>query len=180
MKLPKNCKIEAVASTDPTREVLTAPYLEVKKGSGTLIATNGRALVALPVEVSEEDTEGWVAIPALVAARKFARKGTDAEVTCNGACAAMDGVAYPRPFTKPANPGPDYIAKRFPNWRMVVPDEGRRLVLRVSLDPTLLMAMANALGSGEQITLEFEDELAPIRVTGKGEGFGVLMPMRTT
>ena len=41
------------------------------------------------------------------------------------------------------------------------------------------MGLANALGSGEQITLEFEDELNTIRVTGKGEGFGVLMPMRT-
>jgi hypothetical protein len=180
MKIPKNCKIEAVASTDPTREVLTAPYLEVKKERGTLISTDGRALVVLPVEVSEEDTEGWVAIPALVAARKFARKGNDAEVTCNGACAAMDGVAYPRPFTKPANPGPDYLAKRFPNWRQVVPDKDRKTVLKVSLDPALLMAMANALGSGEQVTLEFEDELSAILVTGKGEGFGVLMPMRTT
>jgi DNA polymerase III sliding clamp (beta) subunit (PCNA family) len=179
MKIPKNCKIEAVASTDASRPVLHAPYLEVKDGRGTLVATNGRSLVALPVEVTEHDVDGWVSIPAIVAGRKWAGKRDTVEIACNGSCTLPDGVSFPRPLATPADAPADYIPSRFPNWRQVVPDKDRKTVLKVSFNPTLLMGLANALGSGEQITLEFEDELNTIRVTGKGEGFGVLMPMRT-
>lgn len=182
MKLPKVCKIEAVASTDASRPVLHSPYLEVADGHGTLVATNGFALVALPVEVTEHDVSGWVSIPALVAARKFAKRSDTAEVSCNVACTGWDGVSYPRPHATPANAPADHIPSRFPNWRQVVPDKDRQTLLRVSLNPALLMDIAQALGAGEGVTLEFVDELDSIRVTGCGgkAGFGILMPMRTT
>lgn len=179
MKLNKSAKIEAVVSDDATRPVLSAPYLEVQDGAGTLISTDGRAMAIIPVEVGEHDVSGWVSIPALVSARKLARKGQDVEIQCNGSCSLVDGSTFPRPHSAPANAGIEHVPSRFPNWRQVVPNETVSPVFRVCLDPSLLLALANALGSGESVTLEFKDELSPIRVLPFGQpGKGILMPKR--
>jgi len=171
MKLPKNCKIELCVSDDKTRLSLGYPYLDVQDGKGTLVATDGRKLVILGVELGANDVQGWVSIPALVAARKLAGKLPDVVLECNGACKLPDGTAFPRPLDS------DF---RFPNWRQVVPDEGRESVFRVSFNPEYLMELAKALGSSDKVTLEFgADNLDPIRVTGSGcGGVGVLMPIR--
>jgi DNA polymerase III sliding clamp (beta) subunit (PCNA family) len=170
MKLPKNCKIEACVSNDETRLPLGFPYLDVQDGKGTLVATDGRKMVILGVELGQNDVQGWVSIPALVAARKAAGKSPDVVIECNGACKLTDGTAFPRPLDS------DF---RFPNWRQVVPEEGRKSVFRVSFNPEYLMELAKALGSTDKVVLEFgADNCDPILVTGCGcGGVGVLMPI---
>jgi hypothetical protein len=182
MKIQKTAVVELVVSTDKTRPVLAAPYLEVQDGAGTMIATNGRSMAVIPVEIDPHDVSGWVSIPALVADRKLARKSEPVEIVCNGSCALSDGSTFPRPLATPANAPEDYIHSRFPNWRQVVPDATKEPKLSILLDPSLLMELAKALGASEGVRLEFsENPLDPVKITGvKGQpGFGLLMLMRT-
>ena len=76
MKTHKDCKIEAVTSRDASRPVLNLPYFR----GGALWASNGKALVRLPVEEQEGDTEGWVPVSALKEARKLAKQSFFASV----------------------------------------------------------------------------------------------------
>jgi hypothetical protein len=180
MKLAKNAKIEAVCSDDDTRRPITAPYLEVNEGKGLLIATNGRAMAILPVEVGERDVTGYVSPQALVASRKLVRGNGDIEVDCNEACTLKNGAAYPRPFAAPAGAGEDYVPTRFPNWRQVLPDKDRVVKTRVAINPSLLMDLAKAMGSEGSVVLEFgEDEKDIIRLVS-GDKVGLLIPMRVS
>jgi hypothetical protein len=176
MKLPKVCKPELLVGT-PDRPSIAHPYLEIEDGKGTLIAVNGRVLVALPVEVGEGDTTGYVSADALAKARRLAKRNPEIDLACEKKAHPFpDGWIIPRPVPTLT---PDQTPLTFPKWRQVVPSKDRPVTLRVTLNPRLLMDLALALGSGTSVSLEFEGVNDPVRVTGAtGEGFGVLMPLR--
>lgn len=182
MKIPKEAKVELCVSDDSTRGAITEPYLDVTDGKGTMIATDGRKMAIVPVELEEHDVAGYVSGKALVAARKLAKRDVNAVLTVNGVCKLLDGSQFPRPFAAPEGWQGEWIGKRFPNWRQVIPDKDRKVGFRVALDAELLLTLAKSIGveSGQGVTLEFgEDDRDSILVKGgRVGGCGVLMPMR--
>ena len=176
MKLNKKCKIESIASKDATRLVLTAPYLEVKDGKGNIIATNGKGLVVIPVEVSESDVSGHIPLTALKESRKG--KVTEPILECSEkAVLLQDGTSFQR----------DYIGN-FPIWRDVMPDPDRK-TLKIALNAEMLHSIASAMGTSG-VVLEFDADnfsFASVKVTPASTGnehpacldaFGVIMPIR--
>lgn len=180
MKLPKNAKIEAVCSTDETREVITHPYLEIKDGAARVIATNGRAIVAIPVEVEDGEESGWVSIPALAAARKAcASRGPEkdvASVHCNGTCRTAT-ADFPRPFKD--------SEMKFPNYRQVIPDGEQKGVFKLAFDVNILAAVVKAAGGTGIVSVHqpADDPDAPMTLSIQGAKDGtvaVMMPCRAS
>ena len=173
MKIAKEARIEKLVHprTGSGRDVLKHVQIE-RDGSGkaVAVATDGRMLACVPVELEEGDTPGLVSIEALGQARKLARKGEMARLEANGVLILPNGATYPRP---------DSENLKYPNWRQVVPNEEPRF--RIALSAERLLAIAEALGAKEsQVVLEFTDKLSPVRVKAlaSDEAIGVLMPVR--
>jgi hypothetical protein len=146
MKLNKNLHVERVCSTEKGRESLANPYLD-----GThLVASNGRALIALEIERDAEDVDGWVPVEALKASRKMQKAWDEKTLHCNGTCKLADGTSYPRPL--------EGTTSRFPNWRQVIPEGGSFPQAHVAFDPRMLLDIAKALGSEEGVKLTFQTE----------------------
>lgn len=137
MKLDKTQKIEECASKDPTREVLASPYLDTERG--VLVATDGRKITVLPVEVEEGDTTGHVNTTAIKAARKLAKgvKNTHLSIACNGGLKTADGTNHAR-----------YDGGKYPDWRQVVPDVPNDAdTIELVVDVALLADVAKSLGT---------------------------------
>ena len=165
MKIPSACKVEAIASTDETRPFIGHPFLTGSK----LVATNGQALVVIPIELSEGDADGYVTAAAL----KLARKGSDnPEIRCNGTLTLSDGTQLPRPGAQ---------GKPFPDYRQCVPKDPPTLAIAFSVKN--LRALGDALGA-QHLVLEIKDATSPVIVRPAGyrvpvqEAFGVLVPYR--
>lgn len=177
MKIHKDCKVEAIASSDASRYAIGEPYLDITDGKGTLVSTNGFALAMVPVEVMPDDVAGYVSEAALKAARKQARRNEPASVSLNGVATLADGTTLPRHGTAPAD-------AHYPNWRQVVPKDYAPAALEVMIDAELLLALAQAMGAPNSITLSFKDANSPIlvrpgAVCAEKDARGVLMPRRT-
>ena len=174
MKLHKELQVERVCSNDKTRDALASPYLDGKH----LVATNGRALIAIEVEREEHDVDGWIAVEALKASRKMEKAWDEKRITCNGACTLADGTSYRRPL--------DGTTSRFPNWKQVIPEGGSFPQAHVAFNPSMLLDLAKALGSDEGVKLTFATEdgrvmrVTPLFGPLKGQNvIAVLMAMRT-
>lgn len=171
MKIAKEARIEKMVypAKGVGREVLKHVYVEQDgEGKPVAVATDGRMLACVPVELEPGDTAGLVTVEALTQARKLARSGEMAQVEANGCLKLANGATLPRPELQ------------YPNWRQVVPQGEPRF--RFALSAERLLAIAQALGAKEsQVVLEFTDELSPVRVRAVGcnsEALGVLMPVR--
>lgn len=173
MNFPKNAKIEKVASTDISRPSLVNPYLDVERKA--LVATNGHAMVMVPVGIDDGDHAGPVSSEALQAARKAAGKSNDmASISVNGAQVIPGGPTFPRP--------PEV---EFPKYTAVIPEYPDECV-RISFNPWLLMQVVEAMGVDKGLpiilTLASVDKsgtLDPIKVTrDDGGAYGVIMPCR--
>ena len=173
MKLHKDCLLEKTCASDPTRTAINTPFLDIKEGQGNLIATNGKAIAVIPVEIGPDDVQGHIPIDGLKAARKSVRgKGGQIEATANGAFTLPTGQSFPRPT------GPT-----FPNWRQVIP-AGSTYVFEIGLDAKLLLDLVQAMGGKGQVRLSFTGKHDPIIVNpmpgalNHDGGKGVLMPVR--
>lgn len=176
MKTIKACKIELAASQDDSRAAIGEPYLEIKDGKGTLVATDGRILALLPVEIDEKDVSGYVTADAL----KAARKGMLQSMDCTADTLAVHaGPSFPRP-----------TEHTFLNWRQVVPAEYEKPLVTIALDAKLLWLLAQAMGTqGVKIVIQANDKpfLVYPQSCGQfstapkpacGEARGVIMPIR--
>lgn len=174
MKTHKDCQIEKVVSRDASRPGIGFPYFR----GGALWATDGRMMVKLPVESDETDTEGWVPVDALKAARKLSGRLDSISVHLNGAATLCNGAAFPRPG------GDQFKGGQWPNCERVFDDAmGKETKLSIAFDVRLLTAIADAMGT-DQVKLHLTDELTVIRVSPVGkvpspDARGVLMPIRT-
>lgn len=163
MKFPKSSAINACASTDPARPVLNHVFLE----NGKLIATDGNVLACVPVEVGPDDTDGLVSVEAIKTARKLAKNGLPATITCRDNLHFSDGTTMARPNGN------------YPDWKIVT-DTGKAQ-FKIALDIEELTRLASALSDGKSstIVLSFKDELSAIKVEGTIKGaFGVMLPRR--
>ena len=175
MKVHAQAKIESVVSTDKFRRPLTEAYLDTDGPQPMLVATDGYALVVLPVEAAKEE-QGWISPAALKAARKLAKKADTLEITCNGSLALNDGTQLPRSTDRSEG------FYRYPQWRQVIPATDRPVAFRVALNADYLKRVADGLGDDEVI-LEFSEAVHPILVTpckkdNRDGRKGVLMPIK--
>jgi len=166
LKLLKEHKIEkALQKETGTRFQTEYALLE----DGNLVATNGRILAVVPVEVDDADTNGLVSKEALVQARKGISKGGLCTIGCNsGLHLERQGMTLERPFQESAD--------TFPSWKSVVPS-GDATVRKVTISAKLLHDLANALAS-DAVTLHLQEEdFRAILVTGENDATGVIMPL---
>lgn len=188
MIIPQNARLSKL-TTDPKmrRPPLEHVYIDGDK----LIATDGRALVIVPVVLQDGETPATCMIDGELVrlAEKVAGKG-DAKIALNEKGASVTdkrGMKLERiiPFSNEEDPW------KFPNYKNVIPSSDKPIVATVSLDAALLLKLAQALGAENHqmngqaiVTLKLTsvegDE--PIQVsTSRNKGaFGVIMPCRVT
>ena len=175
MKLHKNCKIELCVSSDKTRKHLNHAILKGDK----LIATDGRKIVAITVEISEGDTDGFVTAQALQMARKL--KGGEypiIEIHAKEKLETIDGATLVRPSESPNHPtdekAMEYISSN--------PDATHPI--KIAFNVKYLMQMARAMGV-ECVTMNIKSGhdpiiVTPIRMESINKLTGILMPMHIT
>lgn len=189
--IPGKCKPSKSASTDRTRPILNHGELrQCKDGSWELVTCDSYQLARVPLEVKDPDnaftpelTAGPITPEALKAAEKagaFTANGTVDPVTPHG---STTGQSFTRPST-------DQLGQ-FPNWDQLKPEEpfdGDEFT--ITLDPKLLLSLAQSLGAKKVITLRVDLkpekdnarpswQRRPIMCSVDGVDFnGLLMPVR--
>lgn len=154
---------------EPGKYAMQHALLEIEGGNGELIATNGRVVAVVPVELGEGDEPGLVPGDAL---------GDGEPELC------WDEIDYRKRELRVAG-GTATLAKadgEFPDWRKVIPAPDAPCAVEVSLSAKYLYDLARAMGSDGAIKLRIP---APrdgavrdaIRVDGPGGCFGAIMPV---
>lgn len=153
MKIPTSALIEKACYGDASRPVLNAVYLKTASAPhpAYLLATNGRIAAYLPVVTDEADKAGYVTAEALKAARKGAKGAETASFSANGVCKMADGQEFARPDLG-----------NYPNMESIKPKDEVRFT--VSLDPELLLQLAEAIGAARGVILEVRGENSAIVV----------------
>lgn len=181
MKIDKTSKLEKCAATSPTRYAMDVVYLDLQdKKHPVAVATDGKVLAVVPVELEDGDEAGMIPIEALKEARRGAGRGDTARIEVNGTLRAWGKkgpVTYERPDDVP-----------FPDWRAVTKHEAQTTdkSLRVCLNAKLLLNLAQALGS-DSVELRFQPfdtdngQVCPMDVRpvqgGVHDAHGVIMPI---
>lgn len=165
-------------------------YALLETGDKRLVATDGRRLVLLPVELDEHDTDGYVTNEALAAASKAKPpRGTTAHAQ-NERCLLANG-SLKVPFANFEQPRPDAGNHSFPNYKGALPEfkQGDAGTASITFNAQYLADIAECLSAeGDAVTITFKlgnrkemlGKELPILVTyGKDRdaGFGVLMPI---
>jgi DNA polymerase III sliding clamp (beta) subunit (PCNA family) len=181
MTIDKKYKIEEATSKDPRREVLHAVHVAKVNGSAKAIATDGRMLAMVPVEMGDRDSDKVnVRREAFQAARKTYKRLPVVHLELNGK-AMVTEPGSERAF--------DYIDGQYPNFEPVLPKAAEKSV-SVTIDANLLVKLWKALGgeadTSPGITLKIgcvngkAEQTRPIEVNVRGtDGYGLLMQMRT-
>jgi len=190
MKIDKIYKLEKVASKDKTREAINHICIdtEANNASGMAIATNGRTLAIVPIELEttddvEDKKEMLLPVKAFTEARKIGGKVLpESNLKLNGKIELSTGETMPYPET----------TQHYPNYKQVIPDPFH--YGEVSFSPKLLWELCQAMGCEESVKMRLAtkqsegsyiiDGLQPIQLfsskehkTGK-KAEGVLMPLR--
>jgi hypothetical protein len=181
MKIKKSYKLEEACSQDANRQNICEPWIECNGESAKLvtgigpraIATDGKILAVVPVELQHEDTGNRIAIKALKESRKAG--GSKAEhafiALTETHSIATGGAQYPITLVNP------------PRMAGIVPEMGRPDGVKIRLDVSLLLRLAKALGSqNDRVLLEIsgESDVVIVRPMGENcdEAFGLIMPVR--
>ncbi len=160
MKIHKDCKLELAASKDASRHAIAEPFLDIKDGKGQLIATDGRIMAIVPVEIDPDDTQGYLSSDVLKMARKLAKRSDTCTVNLNSVARLSADTQMPREGGAKDSDGriPNY-----PNWRQVMPDVDREIKFSISIDANRLWLLAQAMGT-QAVTLQFKDAESIIAV----------------
>ncbi len=172
MKIAKHYRPELLVSKGKEpNPLLTDPYLDAK--ADRIVATNGHALVALPVETKKAERSRYLACSLLEAARKLGDDDVPAEIQDQEI--VEFGVLWPAAQER-----------TFPDWKSLVPKlrRGDPGTTTIALNARLLKSLADAMGTGGgvMLTMEVGNALGPILVQPMlpdPEELGLLMPMQT-
>jgi len=176
MKIDKKYKIESASSTNASRYILNSVRIEKTGEQAQAIATDGRIMAIVPVQLEDGDKEEAIVSPkAFATARKSCGKLVDARIELNGNAKVTNGIE---------DQSFGYIEGNYPNWKQVLPKDYKKS-LKVSLDAKLLLNLWKAIGgeaaSSNRINLEIDTQSDhnPIKVTTEGDGLGIIMRIRT-
>lgn len=172
------CDIAQAAAKNDIRDYLNAPQLDTV--GKRVIATDGKILATIPVEIEDGEICGPVPVEAIAAARKAVTARSPeqrCEIRCNGDGSGVTvpaaGVTYDRPITG-----------KFPDIDRVIPpiaDTDRMYAIDVALLNRLAKALSTSTRDGLQVTLRIpEDASKPARVESwsNPDAVGVIMPLR--
>lgn len=136
MKLDHSHEIHRVLG-ESGKYAIDCAMLEIEDGKGRLIATNGRVLVVLPVEVQEGDEPGLIPAEALGCDRP---DGVHPEDLCyfTRELRVSNGRAT---IERPAG-----ASIEFPAWRKAIPPADATGYLEVRLSARLLYDLSRAMG----------------------------------
>lgn len=171
MRLLKSAKLEAIAGLDTRYAPI---YLDVARKR--VVATNGRSLAVIPVDVDDHDVSGEISKAAIVAARKLAKRADESAIQANSSFVLSDGSSLPRA----EHP------RHAPDANSVTPKGAASFVIH--LDAHLLKSLSDALGveAGDGVRIEFHGDDGPMVVspmvdklhrTDGRKPMGLLMPM---
>lgn len=186
MKFLKKCAIAKILPKDVARPYLNHAWLDVP--GARLIATDGAALVILPVDIEEGDKSGFVTAEAIARAVKWGRKGEYAkyatiDTSREDSLITLDGVSSPRPTVEDCGNYPDVDRA----LKRAITQPGGATV---TLDAALLARLQAAMGAdGVALTFQCDaagkiDPTSAIRAAPPGrypavpDAIGVLMPMQ--
>lgn len=178
MKIPIQFKPELCVSKDASRHVLQNVMLDIHNNKTVAVATDGRKLVVVPVELEDCKEVGLVPPKALIAARaNFKTKGGnkqkhgDVPVKMDDLTVTVKNGSKTVIFDRPVELG------HFPKWEQVLPNTPVKHSIRFNVQ--FLYDLAKAMGS-DVVTLDLYGNETPMRVTGlpNTEAFGFLMPCR--
>jgi len=186
MKYPYQCEIDQIIEDRPSRFSIQQACL---RGKG-LWATNGKALVCIPVERDEHDQDGMIPVEALKFAR--ARSGKKCEVEVQSRARAI----------KIKTPTSAMIIRRdisdnaFPKIEDVVPPD-EAFDSEIYLDGILLIKLLRAIGAhrpnadganGVRIKINTKKIDGPVKIEANTDEslfekerrpFAVIMPLKT-
>ena len=140
----RNTKIESAVDPKDMREQLSEPYLDVE--NKRLVATDGKILTAIKVEVEPDDVSGYISKDALEAARKIARKDREdtIEIRANGSLELKNGDKLNRPDLG-TFPDIDNILN------MLETDPAK--TIRLGINAKLLLDLAKSLANATQVVI---------------------------
>lgn len=174
MKTPIQ-KLEKMVSKNPLRSSMNHCHLDAEKGN--LVATNGKALVMIPVEIDDGDTSGAVSTAGLKAARRD-KKG-DRSLSVNGNESIKTGPDAGKTFPRPE-------AGTFPNYNAVLPDKGKAK-FSISLSAELLEMVCAAIKGGDRsvsgeenftrLTFHFKDSKSGVLIEAGNGATAAIMPL---
>lgn len=170
MKLNTKYQIEKATSQDETRPSLT--YVHISEDKKSLVATTGRILAIVPVELDETDDRGSATIPPNViqAARKLAKRDAKSDIGLNDSFQLLNGTTMARPNSSEAG--------NYPRYDMLI-SKDPEIKHTVTFNPQLLLDLAKALGSPELVTLEIQDTIGEKAIIVRNnEAYGLIMPMK--
>lgn len=176
MRTEKAQKVELIVSQDGTRAHMCCARLDVE--DKCLVATNGHALVKIPVSIDDGDTTGPVEVSALKAARKLSKGGAPVTIASGTSLVLADGTRMLRPDRG-----------QFPSYKHVIPANAGCETVEFTLSAHLLWELCQALGGSKgaadvKLTVVVPsagaEMLDPIIVRGGDdpEALGVIMPCR--
>lgn len=150
VRIPPYTKLEKVVSKDQSRPVLTRLYLRITgegdERQGWLEGTDSYKLLRLPVDIDEDDTEGFIPIDAITTARKLKAD----TMACNGSVRVVGADGVTAEYDRPA----DGQWVNADSLLDVEPAQIDGYRWKIGLSPLLLLDLAMGMGA-ETVTLEF-------------------------
>lgn len=207
MKIPHRCNLVPMCSVDETRPHLSNILLEFEPNDmkvAVVVATDGRCMAIVPVELDPLDVAGPIPKVAFQLARQFERSRIDemnrdarAEADENDEDHSEFDYYYPRALELKAFADSigglgevavrrDLSARR-PDWRpLVKAAEEKPPRFRIALNAELLVRVQRALGASSIVLgIVSETEVLTVRPVSFDKeapagGRGYLMPVRST
>lgn len=208
MRIHADAKLEKCVSKEEGRPALQ--HILIAEGDrnnlsmecfGRAFVTDGRRLVTVPVTLEPGDIPGLITAESLTVCRKLTDplerdEGTRMVLNVNNVV-ADNTATFPRKrdmrlehkegsvdvVTNESADMNEVFGAKFPSvdcmHSLIPPPEGA--IAQVTLNPTLLREIAEALGSKDSVTLKFYKGGGPVRIEGRGmiaDAVGVLMAIK--
>ena len=139
MKYPKECRLERMSVGDPDFEWMNKPILDV--GLEKVVAVNSWGIAVVPVEVSRDETTGFVPLQAIhQAGKNLKRTDTHLEIVCKDHAVVGSTIHRRSESDMPL----------IPNWQLALTAKLDRptYTIRVAINVEHLKRIADAMGCG--------------------------------
>lgn len=164
MRLKNKMSLKHVVFKGVGRESISEPYFDADKK--VIVATDGKVMVLLPVDNSENDVSGHIPIEAISQAQKQ-----------SGILMSEKTITVDTKGVKTEYPRPDLGS--FPQFESVtIPADKSKKVVAFKIDLRLLKAVEEAFGASDVVVEVPEDEAYPLRIS-QGDKLAYVMRMES-